>query len=309
MVDIIVTYLNDSDPKWQEEFKYWKNKEIKEGRTKASNRQAFGKERTRDWDCFKYWFRGVEENCPWVNKVFLIVQNENHIPKWLNRDNPKLRIVFHEEYIPNELLPTFNAMTIGMYIANIKDLADNYIMCDDDYYFLNPINEDKFFLYGSPVHKRNIVPYEYYDTSGENGVFWKILNNILDFEKRYNKPIKYGIYHLPEARKKSFEKQILVRYQEEIFKHFKVSKFRHETNLCSYMFCDIMKLCDRVIIKDPYKNSAYCTLTSKVNFDDYKDKEMVCFNDTEILDDYDKTKEKMIEFFEKKFPNKSSFEV
>ena len=212
MVDIIVTYLNDSDPKWQEEFKYWKNKEIKEGRTKASNRQAFGKERTRDWDCFKYWFRGVEENCPWVNKVFLIVQNENHIPKWLNRDNPKLRIVFHEEFMPKELLPNFNALPIGIYLCNIKDLSDNYIKCDDDFYFLNPIKEDKFFLYGSPVHKRNIVPYGYYDTSGEVGTFWKILNNDLDFEKRYNKPIKYGIYHLPEARKKSFEQKILYRY-------------------------------------------------------------------------------------------------
>lgn len=309
MVDIIVTYLNENDPKWQKDFNYWKNKEIKEGKTSNSNRQAFGKERTRDWDSFKYWFRGIEKNCPWVRKVFLIVQNENHIPKWINKDNLKLRIVYHEEYIPKDLLPTFNAMTIGMYISNIPDLAENYILCDDDYYFLNPIKEDRFFLYNLPVHKRNIVPYEYYDTSGEAGVFFKILNNDLDFEKRYNKQIKYGIYHLPEARKKSFEKKILTKYSEEIKNHFNKSRFRHESNLCSYMYSNILKLCDEVIIKDPYYNSCYCALKSDINFNDYKDKDMVCFNDTEILDDYEKTKKKFIEFLNNKFPDKSTFEV
>ena len=112
MIDIIVTYLNENDPKWQEDFKYYKDKEIKEGIADPNNIQAFGEERTREWDIFKYWFRGLEQNCPWINKVFLIVQNKNHIPKWINKDNPKLRIVYHEDYIPKELLPTFNAMTI-----------------------------------------------------------------------------------------------------------------------------------------------------------------------------------------------------
>lgn len=309
MTDIIVTYLNDKDKQWQEDFKYWKDKEIKEGKAKESNRQAFGEERIRDWDTIKYFFRGIEQNCPWVNKIFLIVQNENHIPKWLNRNNPKLRIVYHDEYIPKDLLPTFNALLLGIYISNIKDLSENFIKCDDDYFFMNPIKEDKFFRYGLPVHKRNEVSYGYYNTSGEVGVFWKILNNDLDFEKRFNKKIKYGIYHLPEARKKSFEQSILKQYGEEIKSHFTTSKFRHETNLCADIYSDILKLQDKVFIDDPYKNSAYCTLNSKVNFNDYSNKEMVCFNDTELLDDYDKTKEKLIGFLDNKFPNKSSFEV
>lgn len=309
MVDIVVTYLNERDSKWQEDFNYWKDKEIKEGKANPNNRQAFGEERTREWDAFKYWFRGVEQNCPWVNKVFLIVQNERHIPEWINRDHPKLIIVYHEEYIPKELLPTFNAMTIGMYVAYIKDLSENFIICDDDFYFLNPIKEDRFFKYNKPVHLNNIVPYVPYTTNSTDGVFWQILNNDMEFEKKFNRSkIKYGVYHLPEARKKSFEIKILNDYSKEILDSYIVSKFRHPNNLCNYMFSDLLKLFNEAVLDNPYKNSSYCTLKSTVNYNDYFNKEMVCFNDTQDLDNYEKTKERFIEFLEKKLPNKSSYE-
>lgn len=312
-IDIVVTYLNSRDEKWQEEFNYWKSKEIKEHKAVYTNRQAFGVERTREWDAFHYWFRGVEKNCPWVNKVFLIVQNERHIPKWLDRNNPKLRIVYHEEYIPKKLLPTFNAMPIGVYISNIKDLSENYIICDDDYYFLRNIDEDRFFKNNIPVHIDNKLNYELYkgDTlKGSDYVFYHILNNDLLFETRFMKEkVKYGIYHLPEARKKSFENKILNEYAEEILEHFIHSKFRHKTNLCSYMYSDLLKICDKAIIGNPYKKCCYCTLKSTTNFDFYKNKDIVCFNDTEQLDDYNKTKRRLIKFLNRKFPDKSSFEL
>ena len=308
MVDIVVTYLNERDKKWQEDFKYWKDKEIKEGKAEASNRQAFGEERTREWDCFKYWFRGIENNCPWVNKVFLIVQNENHIPKWIDRNNPKLRIVYHEEYIPKELLPTFNAMTISFYVGNIPDLSENYIMCDDDWYFLNPIEKDRFFKYGKPVHVNNPIEYKLYDTNSSDGVFYHTLNNNLKFEERFNKKIKYAFYHLPEARKKSVEKKILKDYENEIKSHFIGSKFRNKDNLCSYIYDDLLKIFDKVWYGNPYLNCSYCTLKSTVDFDSYWNKYIVCFNDTEQLDNYEETKQKMIDFLERKLPNKCSFE-
>ena len=308
-IDIVVTYLNERDEKWQQDYNYWKDKEVKEHKNQLSNRQAFGEERIREWDTFKYWFRGVEENCSWVNKVFLIVQNERHIPEWLDRNNSKLRIVYHDEFIPKDILPTFNPMIMLMYVANIEDLADNYIICDDDFYFLNKIEEDRFFKDNKPVHIDNKIPYRLYETNGTDGIFYEALNNSLKFEARFNpKRIKYGFYHLPSSRKKSFEKEILTKYGKEIKYHCSFSKFRHKTNLCPTMYDDLLKLCNKVIYGEPYKNSCYCDLNSKVNFDDYLDKDMVCFNDTERLDDYEKTKEKWIEFLEKKLPNKCSFE-
>ena len=312
MVDIVVTYLNERDTQWRKDFQYWKDKEIREGKARLSNRQAFGDERTREWDAFRYWFRGVEKNCPWINKVFLVVQNKNHIPEWLDTNNPKLRVVYHEEYIPQDLLPTFNAMTIGMYIANIKDLSDNYIISDDDFYFLNNIDENRFFIDNKPVHANNKIPYGLYQgdcLTCQAKVFYHCLNNNLIFERPFMKEkVKYGFYHLPSARNKVFEKEILDKYEKEIKSHFVRSKFRHKTNLCNYMFDDLLKICDKAVIGEPYKNCAYCALRSNIDFSIYKDKDMVCFNDTEILDDYNKTKEAFIKFLDKQFPDKCSFE-
>lgn len=309
MVDIVVTYLNERDKKWQEDFNYWKMKELEAGITTAYNRQAFGEERTREWDTLKYWLRGVEKNCPWVNKVFLIVQNENHVPEWIDKDNPKLRIVYHDKYIPKELLPTFNAMTIGMYVSNIKDLSENYIMCDDDFYFLNPIKEDRFFKNNMPVHLDNKMKYELYGTDGSDHVFFEILNNNIEFINKFSdEKVKYGFYHLPEARLKSFEERILNDYEDEIKNHQIVSKFRNEHNLCPYMFNDLLKVCDKAVLDNPYENCGYRALKSDVNFDGYWDKDIVCFNDTEQLDNYEETKKKLIEFLDKKLPDKSSFE-
>lgn len=309
MVDIVVTYLNERDETWQKDFNYWKDKEIKEGKQEPTNRQAFGEERTREWDVFNYWFRGIENNCKWINKVFLIVQNEKHIPKWLNVDHPKLRIVYHEEYIPKKLLPTFNAMTIGMYVSNIKDLSENYIMCDDDYYFLNSINEDRFFKDNKPIQLDNKIAYGLYGLGGTDEVFFQTLNNNLKFEEKYMKEkVKYGFHHLPEARLKSFEQKILEENKKEIDKSNSYSRFRNKNNLCPYMFNDLLKICNKAVLGNPYNNSAYCDLKSTVNFNDYINKDIVCFNDTERLDNYDITKQKLIEFLDKKFPNKSSYE-
>lgn len=74
------------------------------------------------------------------------------------------------------------------------------------------------------------------------------------------------------------------------------------------MYSDLLKICNKAIIDNPYYNCSYCTLKSTVDFNNYKDKDIVCFNDTEQLDDYDKTKKKLIDFLDNKFPNKSKYE-
>jgi hypothetical protein len=55
MIDIVVLYCNEKDEEWRKRL----NEALKqEGST---DRQVTGEERYRDWDCFKYWFRGVEK--------------------------------------------------------------------------------------------------------------------------------------------------------------------------------------------------------------------------------------------------------
>ena len=185
-MDIVVTYVDDNK-KWREEFNYWKGRETSKGQADINNRQAFGEERIRDWGTFKYWFRGIEKNMPWINKIFLVVQDESQVPIWLNRNNPKLRIVYHEDFMPKEILPVYNVVPILMYLCNIEDLGEYYVISDDDEFFLNLIKPDRFVRENKPVHADNRIPFEYYDMNTSDKVFFEILNNNLKIEEKYMK--------------------------------------------------------------------------------------------------------------------------
>lgn len=305
-IDIVIPFYNDSDKVWSEIlYKYMSE----EG---SNDRQVVGEERYRDWENFKYWFRGVEENCKWVNKVFLVVASESQIPEWLDRNNPKLRIVLHEEYIPNELLPTFNIMTIENYFCRIKDLSDNYVYCNDDYFFLNPTTAGMFFVDNLPVYKDTETEIKKLDTSGEDGTFYQCLNNGMDLQLKIdgNKAKWYALDHLPVSHKKDFENEILWYYGNEFFNANNKSRFRDRNNLSNHVFLCLYKDTKPYYKFNNYINSCYVSVRKDIDFDDYIYYDMVCFNDTQLLKqkDFIDVKNRMIDFLERKFPNKSSFE-
>ena len=80
-IDIVIPWVDGSDPVWQADHaKYRASKS-------ADNHPA----RYREWGLFRYWFRGIEQNAPWVRKVHLLTYG--HLPAWLEPDHPKLHIV------------------------------------------------------------------------------------------------------------------------------------------------------------------------------------------------------------------------
>lgn len=305
-IDIVIPFYNDSDPEWRKVLYEYMGKEG------STDRQVTGEERYRDWENLKYWFRGVEQNCKWVNKVFLVVASETQIPKWINRNNPKLRIVLHKDYIPEELLPTFNIMTIENYFCKIKDLSNNYVYCNDDYFFLNPTTEGMFFVDNFPVYKENEFEMKKLNTFGEDGTFYQILNNGMDLQLKINgeKSKWYSLEHLPVPHKKDFENEIIDKYYNEFINANNKSGFRDRNNLSNHVFLCLYRDTKPYYKFNPYRNSCYVTIRKDTNFDNFKDYDMVCFNDTQALkqEDFIETKNKMLEFFERKFPDKSSFE-
>ena len=138
-IDFVVTWLDASDPVWQKQYDKYKGNTIN-GDSSAA--------RFRDWDLFKFWFRAVEKYAPWVNKVFLVTNGT--FPKWINRDNPKLVLVRHDEYIPEELLPTFNSCTIELHMNKIKGLSEHFVYFNDDCYINNPVTPEYYFVGGLP---------------------------------------------------------------------------------------------------------------------------------------------------------------
>ena len=313
MMDIVVMYCDDNDKEWQKSFDKYKEIELEKGLTTLSDRQAFGIERYRDWGAFKYWFRGVEQNCKWLHNVILVVANEGQVPSWLDTNNPKLRVVYHEDFVPKELLPTFNGLTPEFYLSYIKGLTDNYVYCNDDFYFLNNVSSERFFRNNKLVFDNSKKDFAYFNKElekGSDGTFYKCLNNNLKFlyEHTGGECSAYANPHLPTIRNVSFEKKIIEENKNFFLDAHSHSKFRNKYIYTSALFNWLYRENRECLQENMYAKSKYITLKSDVNFEDCYNYEMVCFNDTEQLDNFDVTKFKLLKFLNSKLPDKSSFE-
>src|SRR5699024_10455529 len=147
-------------------------------------------------------FRAVEEYAPWVNKIHFVTQG--HLPKFLKRDHPKLNIVYHEDYIPKEYLPTFSSHPIELNLHRINDLAEKFVYFNDDTYLINSIEPNFFFKNGLPLHTgilRPIVSPNYYHISEVQQNNLGIINQNFCFKKSFKEDLskllnlKYGVYN------------------------------------------------------------------------------------------------------------------
>lgn len=104
----------------------------------------------RDWGFFHYWFRAVEANAPWVRYIYLVTDHQ--IPKFLKTDHPKLKIVFHEDYIPAQYLPTFSSHTIELNMHRLPGLSEHFVYFNDDTFLNRPVKKEDFFRRGKPCY-------------------------------------------------------------------------------------------------------------------------------------------------------------
>lgn len=200
-IDIVIPWVDGSDPVWQADHaKYRASKS-------ADNHPA----RYREWGLFRYWFRGIEQNAPWVRKVHLLTYG--HLPAWLEPDHPKLHIVNHRDFIPEEYLPTFSSHTIELNMHRIPDLAEHFLYFNDDVYLMKPSRPEDFFRDGLPCDTAVMGVIKNNDTA--NFMPYIMLNMMalvnMSFDKRsvirqnfgkwfypgYGKGLLYNLYLLP----------------------------------------------------------------------------------------------------------------
>lgn len=168
MIDFVVTWLDSSDEEWQQQYNYYKEKCT--GRQEAA--------RFRNMDIFQYWFRAVEQYAPWVNKVFLVTNGT--FPKWINKEHPKLVLVKHSDYIPEEFLPTFNSYTIEAFLHKIPGLSEQFVYFNDDMFLNAPVLPETFFCDGLPCdnNAESLQNVPIYSKEDGYGIYMSILANI-----------------------------------------------------------------------------------------------------------------------------------
>ncbi len=134
-VDIIVPWVDGNDEKWLACKAEYDNENV----SNCGNCVA----RFRDYDLMRYWFRGIEKNMPWINKIYFVTWG--HVPDFLKVDHEKLRIVNHKDYIPGKYLPTFNSNVIELNYHRISDLSENFILFNDDIFVVDKVSREQFF--------------------------------------------------------------------------------------------------------------------------------------------------------------------
>ena len=148
-IDFVILWVDGNDPDWQAEKSRYQSK--KEDDSNTVNRY-------RDWNLLPYWFRAVENFAPWVRKIHFVTWG--HVPKFLQLENSKLHIVRHDEFIPEDYLPTFSSHAIEMNIHRIPGLAEHFVYFNDDMFLLRPFEKEDFFRNNLPCTYGGEVPIE-----------------------------------------------------------------------------------------------------------------------------------------------------
>lgn len=333
-IDFVVTWLDSNDPAWQKQYELYK--EAKGDKEKG---------RFRDMNIFQYWFRAVEIYAPWVNKVFLITNGK--FPDWINIENPKLVLIKHEDYIPQKFLPTFNSCTIELHMHRIKGLSEHFVYFNDDmiinspvtpdYYFKNelPCDYNKETCFNVPIYTHeerfDITMSMLADIGIVNAYFdrWKtvcqspkrwfglhlgfkglVMSSVLIKQRLF---VGFSNFHTEQAYLKSTFEEVWEKEPE--FLQASCTRFREDVIANPYLFrywqfaknmfypkkrrFATFQLEDRTVINN----------IEKVLFN--KDYASICLNDTSVFseDDFVFCMARIKELLEKKFPQKSSFEI
>ena len=133
--------------------------------------EAIRDHRFRDNDELRYSLRSLESFAPWTGNIHIVTNGQ--APKWLNRQDRRIRLVFHETVFPDpSCLPTFNSCAIELNLHRIPGLSRRFLYMNDDVYlgretrredflpadggyrfFVEPTTVNRHFARG-PVHDR-----------------------------------------------------------------------------------------------------------------------------------------------------------
>ncbi len=329
-IDFVIIWVDGNDSEWRREKAKYDDM--------ASADNSNSEVRYRDWDNLRYWFRGVEEFAPWVNKIHFVTWG--HLPKWLDTSNPKLNIVKHSDYIPQEYLPTFNSHTIELNLHRIKGLAEHFVYFNDDMFITAPTKAEDFFKNGKPcdTFALDCICFNKDSAGFFNGADVTIVNSYFDKDKVFKRDFRKwfnpknsfknivrtmlllpwhwfpGFYyqHTPTSfLKATFEE--LWEKESKVLDTTCRDKFRKTGNVNQWL----MKFWQLAagnyeVRKDSF---AYCYHLKEYNYlkllDDIPSKKhgMLCINDTSETLDFENKRDGVKEAFEKLLPNKSSYEL
>lgn len=323
-IDFVIPWVDGNDKKWQKEKQKYSQSKL------GDNREI----RYRDFENLKFWFRGVEKFAPWVNKIHFVTWG--HIPEWLDTTHPKLNIVNHKDYIPKEYLPTFNSTVIEMNFHRINNLSEQFVYFNDDMFLIDNMEKTDFFINGVPTELAAmsiaIARDKTHGTLNANGIYMinKYFNKKSSVQKNLTKWYnwKSGKYLLRTLSLSSWgyftgfqDTHLPSPYLKSTFNTVWEKEYEALNQACNYKFRDSRGYNQNLFKywqfasgnfeagKDlgKYYNVGlkYRAATDALKNQKHK---MICLNDSEVINDFEKIKQSLNFYFSELLPVKSKFE-
>ena len=154
-IDLVILWVNGSDPDFIAQRNSWAQK----------NGESVSYARYVQNDELRYLLRSVEKFLPWIRRAVLVTNGQS-LPPWLRTEHPKLRILTHAEFVPADCLPTFNSCAISTSIVLWKDLAEHFLLANDDTFVWQLLPPSYFFQQNKAINRFVSYPQkDYHATS------------------------------------------------------------------------------------------------------------------------------------------------
>jgi hypothetical protein len=285
-IDMVFTYVNGNDQIYiKKKNKYLKNDFL------YFNPSI----RYENLDEIIYSVNSVIINLPWINKIYIVTDNQIPPINKLLILSDKVVIIDHKQIIPKKYLPTFYSDVIESYLHNIPKLSEIFLYNNDDCFNIKKIKKkdfvkDKKLIINTDIYSKYILFFLTF--FGE--YFVRNYNTIKIF-KKYNIILKeYIISHQTKILRKSTLKKIENIFKSELHK-LRINKFRNGKGL-NYLFLAINYenyINNNIIVKLNFNNTIltdgnylflfiYLLLKLKLLSIKFLKKEFVCINNVSI---------------------------
>lgn len=308
-IDLVYLWVDGSDLRWLE-----KKRKITDKFDDTSELNNRGRYISNDE--LKYSLRSVEKNIPWINKIYIITDDQ--YPDWLNINHPLIQIIDHKEILPEKALPCFNSSVIEYFIYKIPNLEEHFLLANDDMFFYKKLSPDYFFNEDEqPIVrlKKKILGKNHYKIKR---LFRKQLgqyiSKVVDGAKLVGK--LYGIYysavphHNTDAYRKSDYKYAIEHVFDIQVDHSLTSHTRRYGDFHRSAISYYTLAAGKAQVKYVGRRESSRINVQKRNYFEYMKKynpDQFCLNDNQHAKDKDRKRIKP--FLESLFPEKSSFEL
>lgn len=150
IIDAVITWVDGNDPVHKAKMQQYLGKQ-----PLVDNKTI--KMRYGQINEIEFSVRSILKFAPFIRNIFIVTDDQT--PDFLSdpvrakKEFPSVRVVDHKVIFKehSQYLPNFNSRSIASLMCKIPGLSEHFVYFNDDFFLLNEVKEEDFFIEGKPV--------------------------------------------------------------------------------------------------------------------------------------------------------------